>query len=60
MPHLIRDVAEEVWKNSLLSKVNRLETGEERSSSTEATGLFNKECPHSYHPDQTQPPHVLT
>jgi len=26
MPHLIGDVAEGVWKNSLLSKVIRLET----------------------------------
>jgi hypothetical protein len=29
MSHLIGDVAEGVWKNSLLSKVIRLETGED-------------------------------
>jgi hypothetical protein len=29
MPHLIGDVAEGVWKNSLLSKVIRLGTGKE-------------------------------
>jgi hypothetical protein len=38
MPHLIRDVAEEVLRDFLLSKVFRLETGEERSSSTKLAG----------------------
>jgi hypothetical protein len=38
MPHLIRDVAEEVLRDFLLSKVFRLETGKERSSSTKLAG----------------------
>jgi hypothetical protein len=41
MPHLIGDVAEGVWKNSLLSQVIRLDSGEERSSSTESFGFFD-------------------
>jgi len=33
MPHLTGDVAEGVWNNTLVSKVFRLATGEERGSS---------------------------
>jgi hypothetical protein len=41
MPHLIRNVAEGVWKNSLLLKVIRLETGKDRRSSVELVEFFD-------------------
>jgi hypothetical protein len=40
MPHLIRDVVEGVWKKSLLSKVIRLETGEDRMSLSESKRIL--------------------
>jgi hypothetical protein len=40
MPHLMGDAAEGVGKNSLLPKVIRLETGEDRRSSTEIIRFF--------------------
>jgi hypothetical protein len=41
MLHLIGDVAEGVWKNSLLSKVIRRETEDDRLFSTERIRLFD-------------------
>jgi hypothetical protein len=58
MPHLIKDVAEGVWKNSLILKVIGPEREEDEGlrpgGREESTGLFEQGCPHPHHPDPAE------
>jgi hypothetical protein len=61
MPHLIRDVAEGVWKNSLLLRVFRPETEEEPEwffdleKEKNPSGFFDGEFPYSCQNPQEAP-----